>query len=51
MSKRKRMSYDVSFKLKVVEFAEKKSNCAAEREFGVTEKMVRDWRNKKDSKK
>ena len=48
MSKRKRMSYDVAFKLKVISFAEEKSNCAAEREFGVSEKMVRDWRMKKE---
>lgn len=45
--KRKRQSYDVSYKLKVVNFAESASNCAAEREFGVSEKMVRDWRKKK----
>ncbi|KAH3848974.1 hypothetical protein DPMN_091359 [Dreissena polymorpha] len=47
--KRKRASYDVNFKLKVVEYAKMHTNCAAEREFGVTEKMVRDWR-KKESK-
>ena len=35
-------------KLKVVEFAKLHSNRAAEREFGVTEKMVRDWRNKEN---
>ena len=46
--KRKRNSYDVSYKLKVVEFAKGSSNCAAEREFGVTEKMVRDWRMKEE---
>ena len=46
--KRKRNSYDVSFKLKVVDFAEGSSNCAAEREFGVTEKTVRDWRMKEE---
>ena len=40
-SKRKRNSYDSAFKLKVIEYAENHNNCAAEREFGVTEKMVR----------
>ena len=48
MSKRKRMSYDITFKSKVIAFAEEKSNCAAECEYGVSEKMVRDWRSKKD---
>ena len=38
--KRKRNAYDVAFKLKVVKFAKSHSNRAAEREFGVTEKMV-----------
>ena len=46
--KRKRNDYDVAFKLKVVEFAKSYSNRAAEREFGVTEKMVRDWRNQEN---
>ena len=46
--KRKRNAYDVVFKLKVVEFAKSHSNRAAEREFGVTEKMVREWRNKEN---
>ena len=46
--KRKRNAYDIAFKLKVVEFAKSNSNRAAEREFGVTEKMVRDWRNKEN---
>ena len=46
-SKRKRNSYDSAFKLKVIEYAENHNNCAAEREFGVTEKMVREWRKKK----
>ena len=47
MSKRKRSAYDNSFKLRVVEFAEKTNNCDAEREFGVSEKLVRDWRKTK----
>lgn len=44
--KRKRNSYDVTFKLKVIELAKANTNRAAEREFGVTEKIVRDWRAK-----
>jgi len=47
MPKRKRQAYESAFKLKVIEFAEK-NNCAAEREFGVSEKLVRDWRKAKD---
>ena len=45
--KRKRESYEASFKLKVIAYAEDFNNCAAEREFGVNEKLVRDWRKKK----
>ena len=41
MSKRK--SYDVSFKLKAVECAEKKSKEAAVREMGVDSKRIREW--------
>ena len=41
MSKRK--SYDVSFKLKAVEYAEKKSKEAAAREMGVDSKRIREW--------
>ena len=41
---RKRMKYDAGFKLKVVEFAKKTNNCAAAREFTISEKLVRDWR-------
>jgi len=44
--KRKRNSYDVTFKLKVLEYAKTHSNRTTEREFGVTEKMVRDWKSK-----
>ena len=40
--------YDVQFKLKVIQYAKEHSNCAAERYFGVTEKMVRDWRAKEE---
>ena len=41
MSKRK--AYDVSFKLKAMECAEKKSKEAAAREMGVDNKMIREW--------
>ena len=41
---RKRMKYNAGFKLKVVEFAKKTNNCAAAREFTISEKLVRDWR-------
>ena len=41
---RKRLKYDSGFKLKVVKFVSKNNNCAAAREFGVNEKLVRDWR-------
>ena len=41
---RKRMKCDAGFKLKVVEFAKKTNNCAAAREFTISEKLVRDWR-------
>ena len=41
MSKQK--SYDVSFKLKAVECAEKKSKEAAAREMGVDSKRIREW--------
>ena len=45
--KRKRLSYDAGFKLHVVEFAEQSSNMAAERQFGVCEKQVREWQKQK----
>lgn len=44
----KRRKYEACFKLKVVAFAKSHNNCAAAREFGVTKKMVRDWRLKED---
>ena len=45
----KRMAYDSSFKLKAIEKAkELGSNRKAADFFGVTEKMVRDWRKKED---
>lgn len=48
MPKRQRQAYDNAFKLRVVEYAENSNNCAAQREFGVSEKLVRDWRKTKD---
>ncbi|KAG7176662.1 Pogo transposable element-like 6 [Homarus americanus] len=42
----KRRRYEASFKLKVVAYAKSHNNCAAARECGVTEKMVREWRSK-----
>ncbi len=40
----KRKSYSADYKLQVVKFAAENSNRAAERKFGVSEKLVRDWR-------
>lgn len=48
-AKNKRMCYSAGFKLKVVFFAEQSNNCAASRQFGVSEKQVRDWRKMKAS--
>lgn len=42
-----RRSYEAIFKLKVIAFAEEHSNKAAEREFTVSEKVIRGWRKKK----
>lgn len=47
MPKKQRNAYDSNFKLKVLSYAEQHSNAAAEREYGVNEKLVRDWRKKK----
>lgn len=47
MPKRKRQAYEAGLKLKVIEFAEANNNSAAEREFGISEKLVRDWRKNK----
>ena len=46
MSKRK--SFDVSFELKAVESASKKSRQAAAREFGVDAKRIRVWCSQKE---
>ena len=42
-SSRKR-SFDVAFKLKVIEYSSKTSNREAGRKFGVDEKRVREWK-------
>ena len=47
MPKRQRNAYDSNFKLQVINIAEQHTNAAAEREFGINEKMIRDWRKKK----
>ena len=44
----KRRKYEASFKLKVVDVAKGSNNCAAARQFDVTEKMVREWRKKEN---
>ena len=46
--KRKRATYVAGFKLRIVELAEQSSNCAGAREFGVNEKIIRVWQQKKD---
>ena len=48
-SKRKRLSYDASFKLKIIGFAEENGNRAAESKFTVSKKLVRDWCKSKES--
>ena len=40
----RRNKYTTAFKLRVIEAAENTNNCVAAREFGVNEKLVRDWR-------
>ena len=45
----KRQSYTVSDKLRIIQFAEQNGNCAAEREFGVSESNVRLWRKSKEN--
>lgn len=47
MPKRQKKAYDSNFKLEVVSYAEQHSNAAAERKYGVNEKLVRDWRKNK----
>ena len=45
--KRRCQAYDNVFKVRVTEFAESSNNCAAECEFGVSEKLAHDWQNSK----
>ena len=44
----KHKSYSISFKLKAIETAEKKSKEAAAREFAVNPKRIREWCSQKD---
>lgn len=46
--KRKRYSYEASFKLKVINFAEANGNRAASREFTIPQANVRLWRKQKE---
>ena len=50
MSKQKRISYKIPFKLEVVKYAKEHGNRAAERHFGPppTEKMIQEWRKQED---
>ena len=46
---KKKRSFDATFKLKVIEYAEKNSNRAAARKYDVDDKRVREWRKQKNS--
>ena len=48
-SKERRLSYSITFKIEVMNYAEKCGNRAAERHFGspLTEKMIREWRKQR----
>uniref|UniRef100_A0A803K4M5 HTH CENPB-type domain-containing protein n=1 Tax=Xenopus tropicalis TaxID=8364 RepID=A0A803K4M5_XENTR len=50
MSKQKRCTYKVGFKLEVIKYAKEHGNRAAERQFGPppSEKMIREWRKQED---
>lgn len=39
----KRKSYSADYKLQVVKYAAKNGNRVADRKFGVSEKLMRDW--------
>ena len=43
----RRTSYTAGYKLKVIQFAEEKNNCAAAREFSINESVIRAWRKRK----
>ena len=45
------MSYTAGFKLRVIETAEQSGNRSAGREHNVSEKLVRDWRKKRQNSK
>uniref|UniRef100_K7FTH4 HTH CENPB-type domain-containing protein n=1 Tax=Pelodiscus sinensis TaxID=13735 RepID=K7FTH4_PELSI len=47
----KRPHHSSSKKKKVVNFAKEHNNCAAASQYGVTEKMVRDWKANEDALK
>ena len=49
MDRCRRECYDVSFKLKAVECAERKSKEAATGEYGVDAKRIRVWCSQKDN--
>uniref|UniRef100_K7FTI3 HTH CENPB-type domain-containing protein n=1 Tax=Pelodiscus sinensis TaxID=13735 RepID=K7FTI3_PELSI len=51
MAPARRRKFEASFKLKVVKFAKEHNNCAAASQYGVTEKMVRDWKANEDALK
>ena len=42
----KRFSYTVAFKLQVIQYVKEHGNRAGERKYGVSEKLIRDWRGK-----
>ena len=46
--KRAHKAYDITLKLKAVDFAEKESKEAAARQFGVDPKTIREWCQKKE---
>ena len=47
MTSKKTRSYDAAFKLKAVSCAEQSTNRGAARKFGVDERRIREWRQKK----
>lgn len=51
--KQKRLSYNVNYKLEVVNYAKEHGNRAAERHFGPppTEKMIREWKKQEEQLK
>ena len=44
---KKRASYSALFTLKVIKRAEKTNNCVSGMQFGINEKLVKDWRKSK----